>query len=544
MTRVLSKFGQNGAAAQAAKRLVIDEGLKGMGLDKAHFSCAVEDVSPYEAAAAAAILESVASCDTDEQRTAAVDAVKQVFQAQDVSLDRILLDGEDERELDEVLEACREVARQVQQAYGERYGWDYMTLRTITKDLEDLGVKKPLLPMGVQRLPALAAHAISKLVESCNSDAQKFEEVAAVERVFKAQNLSLLKIMFDGDDKPRGPAEVLEACRGVLQQVEQAKSGSREAHVAALIEAARADADTLANLSSDDVLKLLVKKSEELRPGAETSWTAIAEALNELGVQRKGGKQWVKRYVREHYESLQSNQTPLTEPEKRRIVVLEEKFRNTRGKWPKIAQRLGNGRTDNQVKNYFYQTGQDRPWSCCDKCGQWRLREKGTVVVEGAYWTCADGGRKCSEPGDDVLPEVVEEAPVEAPADAAVGMPMALGDDDALQQQPPPDVVEQTAPPPLGSEDENTPMTEAPAADAVPESVAAVDGGGSAPLVQQPAAPVAAPPADPAAELNASFAELKLKFSVGNRSDFRDALAAFNAKALTAYDAAPKSMDI
>ena len=71
-----------------------------------------------------------------------------------------------------------------------------------------------------------------------------------------------------------------------------------------------------------------------------------------------------------------------------------------------------------------------------------------------------------------------------------------------------------------------------------------VGGGGSAPLVQQPAAPAAAPPADPAAELEASFAELKLKFSVGNRSDFRDALAAFNAKALTAYDAAPKSMDI
>ena len=72
-------------------------------------------------------------------------------------------------------------------------------------------------------------------------------------------------------------------------------------------------------------------------------------------------------------------------------------------------------------------------------------------------------------------------APAEAPSAAAVvDMPMALGDDDALQQQPPPDVVEQTAPPPLGSEDENTPMTEAPAADAVPESVAAVDGGGSA----------------------------------------------------------------
>ena len=38
-------------------------------------------------------------------------------------------------------------------------------------------------------------------------------------------------------------------------------------------------------------------------------------------------------------------------------------------------------------------------------------------------------------------------------------------------------------------------MTEASAAAAAPESVAAVDGGGSAPLVQQPAAPAAAPPA-------------------------------------------------
>ena len=87
-------------------------------------------------------------------------------------------------------------------------------------------------------------------------------------------------------------------------------------------------------------------------------------------------------------------------------------------------------------------------------------------------------------------------------------------------------------------------MTEASAADAAPESVAAVDGGGSAPLVQQPAAPAAAPPADPAAELEASFAELKLKLTVDDASNFRDALAAFNAKALAAYDAATKSMDI
>ena len=86
-------------------------------------------------------------------------------------------------------------------------------------------------------------------------------------------------------------------------------------------------------------------------------------------------------------------------------------------------------------------------------------------------------------------------------------------------------------------------MTEAPAADAMPEAVAAVDGGGSAPLVQQPAAPAAPPPAGPAAELEASFAELKLKFTVDDASNFRDALAAFHAKALAAYDAT-KSMDI
>ena len=79
-----------------------------------------------------------------------------------------------------------------------------MTLRTIAKDLEeDLGVKKPLLPAGVERLPAWAAHAISQLVESCESDAQKFEQVAAVERVYKAQRESIYEILFDGDDKPR-----------------------------------------------------------------------------------------------------------------------------------------------------------------------------------------------------------------------------------------------------------------------------------------------------------------------------------------------------
>ena len=112
---------------------------------------------------------------------------------------------------------------------------------------------------------------------------------------------------------------------------------------------------------------------------------------------------------------------------------------------------------------------------------------------------------------------------------------MAPGDDDALQQPPPPD-VELTTAPPRAPEDENALMTEASAADAAPESVAAVDGGGSAPLVQQPAAPAAAPPADPAAELEASFAELKLKLTVDDA--FEDAVAALIAKVHAARDAA------
>ena len=87
-------------------------------------------------------------------------------------------------------------------------------------------------------------------------------------------------------------------------------------------------------------------------------------------------------------------------------------------------------------------------------------------------------------------------------------------------------------------------MTEASAADAAPESVAAVDGGGSAPLVQQPAAPAAAPPADPAAELEASFAELKLKLTVDDASDFEDAVAALFAKVRAARAAATNSMNI
>jgi hypothetical protein len=244
----------------------------------------------------------------------------------------------------------------------------------------------------------------------------------------------------------------------VLQQVAQAfsehdggaahREAQRRSHVAALIEATRADVKALANLSSDDVLKLLVNKSRELRPGAETSWTAIAEALNELGVTRTGGKEWVRRYVTEHYSSLQANQTPLTDDEMRMIVVLEEKFRNTRGKWPLIAKRLCNGRTENRVKNYFYRTGQDRPWSCCDECQQWRLREKGTVVVEGAYWTCADGGRKCTEPCDSVLPELVEEAPVEATSVVALVPAAVEPSQPALPPQPPHEVEELVAQPP------------------------------------------------------------------------------------------------
>ena len=50
-----------------------------------------------------------------------------------------------------------------------------------------------------------------------------------------------------------------------------------------------------------------------------------------------------------------------------------------------------------------------------------------------------------------------------------------------------------------------------------------MDGGGSAPLVQQPAAPAAPPSADPIVELDASFAELKLKLTVDDASDFEDA---------------------
>ena len=81
-------------------------------------------------------------------------------------------------------------------------------------------------------------------------------------------------------------------------------------------------------------------------------------------------------------------------------------------------------------------------------------------------------------------------------------------------------------------------MTEAPAADAAPESLAAVDGGGSAHLVQQPAARAAPPSADPIVELDLSFAELKLKLAVDDASDFEDAVAALIAKVHAARDAA------
>ena len=127
--------------------------------------------------------------------------------------------------------------------------------------------------------------------------------------------------------------------------------------------------------------------------------------------------------------------------------MLEEKFRNTRGKWPKIAQRLGNGRTDNQVKNYWYSIGRHRQGVECGLCQKWRILPKRAAKVdEDAPWACTDGQRKCAEPCDYELPETVEEAPAAAPADAAavVGTPMALGNDDALQQPPPPDVVELT----------------------------------------------------------------------------------------------------
>ena len=76
---------------------------------------------------------------------------------------------------------------------------------------------------------ALAADAIDKLVESCADEAKKIAAVAAVERVFKAQHKSLYEILFDGDDTPRGLAEVLGACRVVLQRVEQAKSERSDA---------------------------------------------------------------------------------------------------------------------------------------------------------------------------------------------------------------------------------------------------------------------------------------------------------------------------
>ena len=311
--------------------------------------------------------------------------------------------------------------------------------------------------------------------------------------------------------------------------------------MATLIDAARADVEALADRSRDDVLKLLVKQSKAL-PGT-TTWVVIAEALVHFVpsmAQERRNQQRLDRYVRERYESLQSNQTPLAEVEKRMICALQLELGN---QWTEIARRLGNGRTEMKVKNYWYSHGHKMKWVGCDKCDKWRLIPKSIKVDEKKDWLCAQGRRKCADPCDWVLPE---EATVEAPADAAavVGTPMAPGNDDALQQPPPPDVVELNTAPPRAPEDEDALMTEASAADAVPESVAAVDGGSSAPLVQQPAAPAAAPPADPAAELEASFAELKLKLTVDDASDFEDAVAALIAKVRAARAAATNSMDI
>jgi hypothetical protein len=512
VTQVLQKFSENGAKARAAKRLAVDEGLKKNGVEKAHFACAVAGVSPYESAAADAILESVASCDTDEKKHAAVVAVEEVFQAVDEPLDRILLDlkadgSYERRGLDEVLEACRDVMRRVQQAYSG----------------------------GAAHRKAQRRAHVAALIEATSADVKALAREAPCRRA---------------------------SC--VLRPL-----------------AERTDEDALRlEHVGDGVLELLVKKSKELRPGAEPYWAAIAEALNELGVQRTGGGEWGPKYVWEHYLSLQSNQTPLTDSEKRMICALQWQLGTEDGiPWTKIAKQMGTGHSTNTIKNYWYATGQYRYWVECDACKNWRLLEKGCPsepnrcgacatctaprikrrgdrtgvyprlpclepVIEGR-WTCDCAKRQCSEPGDDVLPKTVEEAPVEAPADAAavVGTPMALDDDNALQQPPPPD-VELTTAPQRAPEDENTPMTEAPAADAVPESVAAVDGGGSAPLVQQPAARAAVPPADPAAELDASFAELKLKLTVDDASDFEDAVVALFAKVRAARAAATNSMNI
>ena len=267
-----------------------------------------------------------------------------------------------------------------------------------------------------------AANAILELAESCDAPGQIATEIALVVEVFAKEGISLHGLLLDRYGAELEPEATLEACREVMRQVQQAYSergGGGAAHVAALVDAARADVEALANLSSDDALILLVRKSEELRPGAGLLGTAIAEALNELGVQRQGGKQWDQKYVNSHYLFLQSNQRPLTEVEKRRIVVLEEKFRNTRGKWRKIALGPGNGRTaadQHKVKCYWHDTGQFREMVECDNCGKKRLLPKGheayLLMVEEL--TCADMQRKCSEPGDDVLPETVEEAPAAA----------------------------------------------------------------------------------------------------------------------------------
>ena len=154
----------------------------------------------------------------------------------------------------------------------------------------------------------------------------------------------------------------------------------------ALIDAARADVEALANISSDDVLESLVKKSEELRPGAGPSWTPIADALNELGVPRTGGKEWERRYVHSHYLSLHSNKTPLTEDERRMVHALEWELGHD---WAEIARRLGNGRDSNKIKCYWHDHGRHRQGVECGLCKKWRLLPKSAAKVdEDAPWAC------------------------------------------------------------------------------------------------------------------------------------------------------------
>jgi len=463
VTQVLSKIGENGRAAQAAKRLAIKEDLKGIGVDKTQFSCAVEGVSQYDCAAAVAILGLVASGASPDEIAAKIGLVVEVFEEQGIPLDDLLCDSYgEELEPEAQLEACREVVRQVQQAYSERGSRFGERGGDLTKANAALAA---------QREAQRRAH-VAALVEAARADVEALAREAPCRRASR-----------------------------VLRPL-----------------AARADENALRlEHVRDDVLKLLVRKSEELRPGAEMSWIAIAEALNELGVPRKGGKEWDRNYVYSHYVSLQSNQTPPTKVEKRMIGALVwELGTEDRIPWAEILKRMGTGHSTNTVSNYWNNEGRYRYWVECVACKNWRLLEKGCPsepnrcgacatctaprrkrrdsnswrpstsrptawyprlpclepVVEGR-WTCDCAKRDCTEPGDDALPETVEEAPAEAPADAAAvgSTPMALDDDNALQQPLPPDVVEPTAPPPdvveqMGVEDAPAPaVAEAPEQD-------------------------------------------------------------------------------